>query len=266
MTRPNVIPTLPARAKLWEGHSLQRKADYLHDLAEAFVGRPNAHLDLGCGDGEILRVFCPLTQRRCGVDLDERRLARCRVFGLAVVRADLLQSLPFVESSFDLVTLISVLEHMEEPKQLVEEVWRVLRESGLVVVQIPNPRFIVDLHYFLPFYGLVPSRLRPLYRTIFKGTATGIDYYTSTIGKTDIIHLFSDFDVVLAQNFFYPKDVAPYWARPFYDFFTWSGLARLFPTGFFFVLRKPPALSGRDTAGDIRDLHERDSVSALKMG
>jgi hypothetical protein len=50
--------------------------------------------------------------------------------------------------------------------------------------------------------------------------------------------LFADFDVELAKGFFYPREVAPYWARPMYGAFVACGLSRLFPTGYLFVFRK----------------------------
>ena len=41
--------------------------------------------------------------------------------------------------------------------------------------------------------------------------------------------MFADFDVELAKGFFYPREVAPYWARPMYGAFVACGLSRLFP-------------------------------------
>jgi SAM-dependent methyltransferase len=226
------------RWRLWEGHSLFDKAKYLHSQVVSHLPSGAAHLDLGCGDGEILQVFQPCCAGQLGLDLDIERLKRCHTLGLRVIKADLRNNLPIADNRVDIVTLISILEHVEEPERLVREMARVLTLSGVIVVQIPNPRFIIDLHYFLPFYGWVPMWLRDVYRRLLKGEQTGITYYTNSIGRKDILALFGDFDIVFARGFFYPKEVAPYWARPFYGFFVTTGLARIMPTGYLFVFRK----------------------------
>ena len=240
------------RSKLWEGHSLLQKARYLHMLAAPHLRSPRVHLDLGCGDGEILSVFRAAAAVQVGLDLDPKRLARCRRAGLPVAQADLRRMLPIGDTCINVITLISMLEHVENPRELVAEISRVLAPSGVVVIQIPNPRFLVDLHYFLPLYGWVPERFRGAYRTLLRGDHSGITYYTNSIGKKETLALFRGFAVLLARGFFYPKEVAPHWARPFHRIFVASGLARLFPTGYLFVFRKasPAALSsGTETPG-----------------
>ena len=226
------------RWKLWEGHSLLHKAKYLHMLVAPHLLSRGVHLDLGCGDGEILSEFRESSAVQVGLDLDTARLVRCRRTGLPVVRADLRGALPIADARIDVITLTSMLEHVENPHELVAEMSRVLAPSGVVVVQIPNPRFVVDLHYFLPLYGWVPERFRDTYRALLKGHDAGIRYYTNSIGKKEVLALFREFDVLLARGFFYPKEVAPHWARPFHGMFVASGLARAFPTGYLFVFRK----------------------------
>jgi ubiquinone/menaquinone biosynthesis C-methylase UbiE len=45
---------------------------------------------------------------------------------------------PFAPSSFDLVLLSNVLEHVENRRQVVEESLRILREDGVLVVTVPS--------------------------------------------------------------------------------------------------------------------------------
>jgi 2-polyprenyl-3-methyl-5-hydroxy-6-metoxy-1,4-benzoquinol methylase len=47
--------------------------------------------------------------------------------------------LPNLESeSVDVVMLISVLEHMAEPQFVIQSAWRLLRRSGLLLVNVPT--------------------------------------------------------------------------------------------------------------------------------
>ncbi len=46
--------------------------------------------------------------------------------------------MPFADASFDVVTLLAVLEHLAEPRRMVEEIARVLRPGGQVVLTVPS--------------------------------------------------------------------------------------------------------------------------------
>ena len=49
------------------------------------------------------------------------------------------QTLPKLESeTVDVVMLISVLEHLVEPQFVIESAWRMLRRSGLLLVNVPT--------------------------------------------------------------------------------------------------------------------------------
>jgi len=53
-------------------------------------------------------------------------------------RADLSQVLPFDDASFDYVTCVEGLEHLENPFQAIRELARVLRPGGALVLSMPN--------------------------------------------------------------------------------------------------------------------------------
>ena len=48
------------------------------------------------------------------------------------------QPLPYPAAAFDIVCLTEVIEHVEQYRQLLREVYRVLRPGGLVVISTPN--------------------------------------------------------------------------------------------------------------------------------
>jgi SAM-dependent methyltransferase len=92
-------------------------------------------LDIGCGIGDML-AFRPGT---VGVDVNQRTVEYCCQRGLD---AHLMQPdvLPFADSTFDSVLLDNVLEHIAEPAPLLDEVRRVLRQGGRLLVGVPGIR------------------------------------------------------------------------------------------------------------------------------
>lgn len=224
------------RNAVWRGHDLLATAEFIVDRVRQFVPANARHLDIACGSGQVLVAFNRVGCRGVGFDLSEKRLGHCKRNGLVVLCADMTATLPFEDESFDLVTLISTLEHVEHPDLLVAEVGRVLGARGVVVIQIPNPRFPIDLHYFLPLYGYCPPSVREVYRKLMVRNGYFISYYTNLISKMDVGRIFGGYRTLCVQDIAYPAQVAPNWLRPFYVLY--KPVSRVFPTGHLFVYQK----------------------------
>ena len=75
-----------------------------------------------------------------GVDLDESVIAKVSESappGTSFDVADL-RKLPFGDDEFDLVTCFEAIEHVTEPEVVLDELARVLRPDGLLLVSTPN--------------------------------------------------------------------------------------------------------------------------------
>jgi ubiquinone/menaquinone biosynthesis C-methylase UbiE len=59
------------------------------------------------------------------------------------------ESLPFADESFDIVYSSNVLEHTENPEQVLRESFRVLRNGGLLHMEIPNFLSYFEGHYMV---------------------------------------------------------------------------------------------------------------------
>ena len=97
-------------------------------------------LDLGCGVGSITeQLVGPLRIRTVGIDVSYRALSKSAGRGLRVVQAQLDGVLlPIASESVDVVVLTQVIEHVADTDGLVEEITRVLRPGGTMLLSTPN--------------------------------------------------------------------------------------------------------------------------------
>ncbi len=73
-----------------------------------------------------------------GVETSATQVAFARTrYGLKIFEGELSQA-RFMDQSFDVITAWHVLEHIQNPRELISGVRRVLRPSGLLVVEVPN--------------------------------------------------------------------------------------------------------------------------------
>jgi len=116
------------------GHEAQR-ADF---AAIAQWVKPAARvLDLGCGDGTLLRYLSAQRQTTgYGVEIDDDRVLACVRNGVNVIQGDLERGLEaFADASFDHVILSQTLQAVKSSESVVREMLRVGREG---IVTFPN--------------------------------------------------------------------------------------------------------------------------------
>jgi ArsR family transcriptional regulator len=112
----------------------------------ALVDRRWAVGDLGCGTGQVSAALAPFVERVVAVDSSAAMLqaARRRLHGLDNVdlrRGDL-EALPIDDARLDAAAMMLVLHHVPEPARALDEVARVLKPGGrvLVVDMLPHDR------------------------------------------------------------------------------------------------------------------------------
>jgi SAM-dependent methyltransferase len=115
-------------------------------------------LDLGCGyHATLLRALLPHLAAGIGVDVDVSEQARS-YDRLAFLEMSLEDALPELDDSrFDLVLLISVLEHLSDPAAVLAECHRVLKPDGLLLVNVPTWRGKTFLELSAFRWGLSPA-------------------------------------------------------------------------------------------------------------
>lgn len=115
-----------------------------HEAVYAFLNdklpSPATVLDAGCGEGYGCELLHANGRRSVvGLDYDSLTLAHLTVAypSLGAVRGNLV-SLPCLDSAFDAVVSLQVVEHIWEQARYVDECARVLRPGGLLALSTPN--------------------------------------------------------------------------------------------------------------------------------
>lgn len=98
-------------------------------------------LDVGCGTGANLEMLSEFGES-AGVDISGDALSFCRERGLQNVKQGAAEALPFDDSSFDLVTGLDVVEHLDDDLGGLKEMRRVLRPGGHALVFVPAFMFL----------------------------------------------------------------------------------------------------------------------------
>jgi SAM-dependent methyltransferase len=93
-------------------------------------------LDVGCGTGTNLRELQRFGTVK-GIDTEPAAVEFCHRQGESDVELVDGTELPFPGASFDLVTLLDVIEHVEKEQVLLSEVGRVLAPGGRILVTVP---------------------------------------------------------------------------------------------------------------------------------
>jgi len=110
------------------------------DLQNEGRGRPRI-LDIGCGTGANLKLLSKFGDAE-GVDVSAEALNFCRARGLENVKQGAAEGLPYDDETFDLVTGLDVVEHLDDDVAGLREMHRVLRPGGRVLLFVPAFMFL----------------------------------------------------------------------------------------------------------------------------
>ncbi|HEX6069479.1 MAG TPA: class I SAM-dependent methyltransferase [Longimicrobiaceae bacterium] len=139
-------------------------------------------LDVGCGDAGVPIAFAEAGAVAHGLEPFEPSVERGRVraeeHGVSVeLRTGVGEALPYPDSSFDLVVLDNVLEHVEDRERTLDEIHRVLRAGGILYLVTPKPfalhSLVSDPHYRMAGLVLMPRPLQKWYFERVRGGGAG---------------------------------------------------------------------------------------------
>jgi len=99
-------------------------------------GTTGRWLDLGCGQGELLERAG--VEGGFGLDFWRGNARAALKAGHPSLAADLNHPLPFRDASLDGISLVEVIEHIVRAEGLVDELARIVRPGGWLVLTTPN--------------------------------------------------------------------------------------------------------------------------------
>ena len=145
------IAALYAPASGYQRHRLQasnnryapfedRRSRYLADVVDREHARRGALLDVGCGTGAFLHDMQKRGWKVCGLELGEHQVEHARTAHNLDVQAGAAEDATarFAATSFDVITLWDVVEHLPSPRQVVTDLVTLLKPGGTLFLATPN--------------------------------------------------------------------------------------------------------------------------------
>ncbi len=160
------IPSLvwgPGQQRRLEMILRHTKLSYKTKLSRALVN--------GCGVGQYAFRIVPYFHQVVGIDIEPAYLdkANSENQSLALSCAPC-EQLPLGDETFDLILSHEVLEHVQDDRAAMEEMVRVIRPGGYIVLFVPNRWFPFETHGFywdrqyywgnIPLINYLPSAWR----------------------------------------------------------------------------------------------------------
>ncbi len=110
----------------------------LREIVSARIGCRDSVLECACGTGMLSAVIAARCQTLTATDLSPKMLARakknCAAFGNITFETADITALPFSDGSFDKVVAGNVLHLLDTPLAALEELDRVLRPGGTLII------------------------------------------------------------------------------------------------------------------------------------
>lgn len=141
----------------------------LYKIADRFLEKYSVlikgHLvDLGCGEAPYKNYFLQFAETYTGVDWTNT-LHNSQ----ADVVSDLNKKIDLENNIADTIVSFSVMEHLREPQVFLDESYRILKDGGIIILQVPWQWWVHEAPY-----------------DYFRYTPYGLKYLFEKAGFTDI--------------------------------------------------------------------------------
>lgn len=131
----------------------QKRIQKLIDVAE--IKASDKVLEVGCGAGHILEKI--KQGKLYGIDISEIQIERTkkRLGSRVELKKAPGENIPYEDKYFDKVLCSEVVEHVLDPREVLKEISRVMKDDGILSLSIPNEDVINSTKKFLKKTGLI---------------------------------------------------------------------------------------------------------------
>ncbi|MDP4199607.1 MAG: methyltransferase domain-containing protein [Bacteroidota bacterium] len=164
-------------------HSERRLREYVLSLIPS---ESKSILDVGCGSAWVAKAFQHSGKFVCSLDVSivnpKKAIERYPSPDHVAIVADSYR-LPFRDGSFDAIVAAEIIEHLHDPKVFAEELMRVVRPGGVVIVSTPfNERLVYEIcihcHQPTPHNAHLHSWTKESLTSLFIDSSIRVDFYT----------------------------------------------------------------------------------------
>lgn len=120
----------------------EKLEDRHRKVLEIFSGQQfDRILDVGCGDGNfsvLLKEACK-AKEVYGIEISEKGVESAKNSGVKAFQLDIdEEDFPFEDSYFDAIFAGEIIEHLYDTDRFLDEVYRILKLNGLLILTAPN--------------------------------------------------------------------------------------------------------------------------------
>ena len=133
------IPNINS-SSYWDEHQTATDFGLRQEKYKDLVGSGDKICELGCGLSPFLSGVD--FKEKVGIDFSETTLLKASELNPTIdyYPADVTK-VPFHDNYFDAVVAGEVIEHLEEPQKLLDEMERICKPNGIIVLSTPNLEF-----------------------------------------------------------------------------------------------------------------------------
>jgi len=136
---------------IYATHFRQRKNVILGMVSKLSEKEDKCALDAGCGPGAYIQPFLMMGYNVCAIDQSPGMIEKARenysekYKSRVTLKVSGIESIPFPDDNFDLVTNVAVLMYVPDAKNCINELYRVTKSGGTLIITVDNKMDFRDL-------------------------------------------------------------------------------------------------------------------------
>lgn len=151
-----------------------------------------------------------------GIDITDKVFSRIENFDSTRFKiADASKGIPFEDEKFDYVFALEILEHVESPTKMLQEIHRVLKPNGVLILSVPNPyawnEIISNIKNLPDTEGHISAFTKQIMDRLLKFTDFKIHEHCGTFARLPLskkilkkrYYIFSTNNIFLSRSYIY---------------------------------------------------------------